>query len=137
MTIVERIVESGIVPERILRAGIRAVCASRLYEERRADRTRMIDELRASDIAIATDAANAQHYELPPAFFERVLGPQLKYSACYWPTGVTTLAGAETEMLALTAERAELADGQRILDLGCGWGAFARWAAARYPNSRV
>jgi len=127
----------GLVPEVVLRAGIRAVCALRLYEERRADRTRFVDELRASDIAIATDAANAQHYEVPPAFFERVLGPRLKYSACYWPTGIETLADAELAMLELTAERAELADGQRILDLGCGWGSFALWAAARYPNSRV
>ena len=125
------------IPEVVLRAGIRAVCALRLYEERRADRSRLVDELRASDIAIEPRAANAQHYEVPPAFFARVLGPHLKYSACYWPPGVTTLADAEAAMLALTAERAELADGQHILDLGCGWGSFALWAAAKYPRSRI
>jgi cyclopropane-fatty-acyl-phospholipid synthase len=133
--LVERV--SGFVPEPMLRAGIRAICALRLYEERRTDRSRFVDELRGSAIAIETGAANAQHYEVPSAFFERVLGPHLKYSACYWPEGVTTLADAEAAMLELTAERAGLADGQRVVDLGCGWGAFALWAARRYPNSRI
>src|SRR3984885_3008044 len=125
------------VPEPVLRAGIRAVCALRLRDERRRDARVLIDELRASDIAIATDAANAQHYEVPAAFFARVLGPHLKYSSCYWPAGVTALGAAETAMLGLTAERAGLADGQDVLDLGCGWGSLSLWAAARYPNSRI
>ncbi len=134
---IERIVDSGLVPEQILRAGIRAVCALRLREERRRDPRELIDALRASELAIATDAANAQHYEVPTAFFTRVLGPRLKYSSCYWPDGVTTLAAAEDAMLELYAARAGLADGQDVLDLGCGWGSFALWAAARYPNSRI
>jgi cyclopropane-fatty-acyl-phospholipid synthase len=134
---IESLVDSGLVPEPLLRAGIRAVCALRLREQRRADPERFIAELRASDIAIATDAANSQHYEVPAAFFERVLGPRLKYSASYWPAGVETLGAAEAAMLELYAERAQLADGQRILDLGCGWGSFALWAAARYPNSHI
>jgi cyclopropane-fatty-acyl-phospholipid synthase len=66
-----------------------------------------------------------------------VLGPHLKYSSCYWPSGVATLGEAEAAMLALTAERAGLADGQDVLDLGCGWGALSLWAAARYPASRI
>ena len=107
------------------------------YEERRRDPRALIDELRRSDIAIETAAANAQHYEVRAGFFERVLGPHLKYSSCYWPDGVTTLAQAETAMLELVAERAGLADGQAILDLGCGWGSFALWAARRYPNARI
>lgn len=135
--IVERIVDSGLVPERALRGAIRAVCALRLREERRRDPRALIDELRRSDIAIETEAANAQHYEVPAAFFERVLGPHLKYSSCYWPGGVATLGQAEAAMLELTAERAGLADGQAILDLGCGWGSFALWAARRYPNARI
>ncbi len=134
---IEALVDSGLVPEPVLRAGIRAVCALRLRKQRHADVERFVDELRASDIAIATDAANAQHYEVPPDFFARVLGPHMKYSACYWPPGVATLADAERAMLELYAERAQLADGQRVLDLGCGWGSFALWAAARYPNSRI
>ena len=131
------LVDSGLVPEPVLRAGIRAVCALRLRQERGRDRSALIEQLRAGDIAIETAAANAQHYEVPVAFFLRVLGPYLKYSSCYWPAGVATLGAAEAAMLELTAERAGLADGQRILDLGCGWGSLALWAAARYPASRI
>ncbi|MFN0250223.1 MAG: SAM-dependent methyltransferase [Kofleriaceae bacterium] len=139
----ERIVDSGFVPEPVLRAAIRGVCALRLRQERRsvedeqARHQALVAELRASDIAIETRAANDQHYEVPPAFFQAVLGPNLKYSSCYWPTGVDDLAAAEHAMLALTAERAQLADGQEILDLGCGWGSLSLWAAARYPKSRI
>jgi cyclopropane-fatty-acyl-phospholipid synthase len=74
---------------------------------------------------------------VPAAFFERVLGPHLKYSSCYWPRGVERLGDAEAAMLALTAERAGLADGQDVLDLGCGWGALSLWAARRFPASRI
>ena len=135
----QRIVDSGLVPAPLLRAGIRAVCALRLRDERRRPRgfaDALIAELRRSDIAIHTDAARAQHYEVPAAFFQRVLGPHLKYSSCYWPSGVDTLGAAEAAMLGLTAERAGLADGQRVLDLGCGWGSLTLWAAARYPRSQ-
>jgi cyclopropane-fatty-acyl-phospholipid synthase len=135
--LVEKLVDSGLMPEALLRAGIRAVCALRLREERRRDPDAFAASLRGSDVAIETAAANAQHYEVPAAFFERVLGPHLKYSSCYWPTGVEALGAAETAMLGLTAERAGLADGQRVLDLGCGWGSLSLWAAARYPNSRI
>jgi cyclopropane-fatty-acyl-phospholipid synthase len=140
--VLETIVDSGLVPEPLLRAGIRAVCALRLRQERtgiereQARHQALVEQLRAGDIAIETAAANAQHYEVPPAFFEAVLGPHLKYSSAYWPDGVTTLADAEAAMLALTAERAGLADGQTVLDLGCGWGALTLWAAARFPRSR-
>ena len=139
----ERIVDSGLVPEPLLRAGIRAVCALRLRQERRsveAEQARhqaLVEELRRSDIASEPEAANAQHYEVPAAFFERVLGPHLKYSSCYWPAGVARLGDAEEAMLALPAERAGLADGQDVLDLGCGWGALALWAARRFPASRI
>jgi cyclopropane-fatty-acyl-phospholipid synthase len=137
--VLQQIVDSGRVPEPVLRAGIRAVCALRLRQERRRAPgypDALVAELRASDIAVATAAANAQHYEVPPAFFARVLGPHLKYSSCYWPAGVDTLGAAEAAMLTLTAERAGLADGQAVLDLGCGWGSLTLWAAARFPHSR-
>jgi cyclopropane-fatty-acyl-phospholipid synthase len=137
--VLQRIVESGRVPEPVLRAGIRAVCALRLYQERRRPpdhRRALIAELRRSEIAIATEAANAQHYEVPAPFFARVLGPHLKYSCALWPAGVDALGAAEAAMLELTAARAGLADGQAVLDLGCGWGALTLWAAARFPRSR-
>jgi cyclopropane-fatty-acyl-phospholipid synthase len=137
--VLQRIIDSGWVPEPVLRAGIRAVCTLRLRQERRRDPgyvNTLVAELRGSDIAIETAAANAQHYEVPAAFFARVLGPHLKYSSSYWPAGVDTLGAAETAMLGLTAERAGLADGQSVLDLGCGWGALTLWAASRFPRSR-
>ncbi|HWO18166.1 MAG TPA: cyclopropane-fatty-acyl-phospholipid synthase family protein [Kofleriaceae bacterium] len=140
---IEQIVDSGLVPEPLLRAGIRAVCALRLRQERRgveeeqARHQALVEELRKSEIASEPEAANAQHYEVPPAFFERVLGPHLKYSSCYWPAGVERLGDAEAAMLELTAARAGLADGQDVLDLGCGWGALALWAARRFPKSRI
>jgi cyclopropane-fatty-acyl-phospholipid synthase len=136
--VVGALVDAGRVPEPALRAAIRAVCALRLRQEaRRADRAALLASLEAAPIAIETAAANAQHYEVPAAFYQLVLGPHLKYSGAYWPAGVETLGEAEAAMLDLTAARAELADGQRVLDLGCGWGSFALWAAARYPRSRI
>jgi cyclopropane-fatty-acyl-phospholipid synthase len=134
---VERIVDSGIVPELALRAGIRAICALRLREERTRDPRALIAELRSSEIAIETAAANAQHYEVPPELFAAVLGPHLKYSGCYWPAGTRDLAAAEAAMLELSCQRAQLADGQRVLDLGCGWGSLSLWAAERYPASQI
>jgi len=137
--VLQQIVDSGRVPEPLLRVGIRAVCALRLRQERRRPpgyAQALIAELRDSEIAVATAAANAQHYEVPAAFFVHVLGSHLKYSSCYWPPGVSTLGAAEAAMLELTAARAGLVDGQAVLDLGCGWGSFTLWAAARYPASR-
>ncbi len=136
--------ELGRIPDTVLRLGIRRMCAQRLREEfeggtaaqaaRYAERIAM---LRQSPVAIHTDAANAQHYELPPAFFELCLGKRLKYSSCYYPRGAESLDEAEEAMLALYCERAELADGQDILELGCGWGSLTLWMAERYPNARI
>jgi cyclopropane-fatty-acyl-phospholipid synthase len=93
--------------------------------------------MEARPIAEHTDAANAQHYELPAAFFERVLGPRLKYSSCLYPTGRETLAEAEDAALIETCRHAGLADGQDILELGCGWGSLSLWMAKAYPRSRI
>ena len=81
--------------------------------------------------------ANAQHNELPAAFFETVLGPHLKYSSCLWPDGVDDLAAAEEAMLARSCERAGIADGMEVLDLGCGWGSLSLWIARKYRGTRV
>jgi cyclopropane-fatty-acyl-phospholipid synthase len=136
--------ERGLLPDPLLRFGTRRLCGQRLKAERaggisaQAQRFEsQLASLRASEVAIHTDAANAQHYELPPAFFEQCLGPHLKYSCAYYPRGDETLAAAEKAMLALYCERAELADGQEILELGCGWGSLTLWMAERYPRARI
>lgn len=102
-------------------------------EEERA----LLDSFERGPIALSVDAANTQHYEVPAAFFGQVLGPRLKYSSGLWNSETDDLAGAENAMLSLTAERAGLHDGMRILDLGCGWGSFTLWAAERYPNAQL
>jgi cyclopropane-fatty-acyl-phospholipid synthase len=139
----EPLVERDLVPDRILRAGIRRLIAQRLRAEDKGDPERQqahfrnyVDRLKASPIAIDTRAANRQHYEVPAEFFAAVLGTHRKYSCCYWQEG-DTLNSAERRMLDLTAERARIEDGQSILDLGCGWGAFSLYAAARFPNSAI
>ncbi len=136
--------ERGLLPDALLRLGIRRLCADRLAEESaggvQAQSQRFqqrLQELRGSALALHTDAANRQHYEVPAAFFRQVLGSRLKYSACYYPTGRETLDQAEEAMLRLYAERAGLADGQHILELGCGWGSLTLWMAERYPDARI
>jgi cyclopropane-fatty-acyl-phospholipid synthase len=98
---------------------------------------RFIAQLRQSPIAIRTDAANAQHYEVPTDFYRMVLGPQMKYSCCLWNEAATNLEQAEEEMLDLTCHRARLEDGQEVMELGCGWGSLSLFMAARYPKSRI
>ena len=136
--------ERAFMPDALIRHGILRLCAARLREERAGGIERQaarfeerIALLRESPIAIHTDAANAQHYELPPAFFESVLGRRMKYSSAYYPCGDETLDEAEEAMLELYVERAHLEDGQRILELGCGWGSLTVWMAERFPNARI
>ncbi|MGE0564954.1 MAG: cyclopropane-fatty-acyl-phospholipid synthase family protein [Pseudolabrys sp.] len=95
------------------------------------------DAMNAFPVALNTAEANAQHYEIPAEFFALALGPQRKYSSCLYPHGDETLAAAEELALAETAQHAGLADGQRILELGCGWGSLSLWMASHYPNARI
>lgn len=88
-------------------------------------------------VATHTGDANAQHYEVPPEFFQLVLGPQRKYSCCRYPDGTTTLAEAETLALAATVAHADIKDGQTILELGCGWGSLSLYLAARLPQAQI
>jgi cyclopropane-fatty-acyl-phospholipid synthase len=88
-------------------------------------------------IAVDTSKANDQHYELPPSFFNLILGKYNKYSSCYWGDGATSLDEAEASSLKITCERAELSDDMDILELGCGWGSLSLWIAEKYPKSRV
>ena len=134
----------GLVPTPVLHAACRGRVAKRIATERqgtpdeRSDRFRaLVADLRAGEVATHTAEANEQHYEVPTRFFTAVLGPHLKYSSCYYPPGVDDLGAAEATMLQLYRERARLADGQRILDLGCGWGSFTLWAAERHPDAEL
>lgn len=136
--------ERGLIPDPLTRLGIRRLCTQRLRDEGafdldQADRRfrDLLGGLRQSPIAIATAAANEQHYEVPTRFFQLCLGERLKYSSCYYPRGDENLDQAEDAMLALYGERAELANGQEILELGCGWGSLTLWMAARYPGARI
>ncbi|MEM9057852.1 MAG: cyclopropane-fatty-acyl-phospholipid synthase family protein [Pseudomonadota bacterium] len=127
-----------------MRFGMRRLMAQRIRAEQgptpeaRDQRLRdTLASLAEGAIAIRTDAANEQHYEVPPAFFEAALGKHLKYSSCYWPAGTQTLDDAERHMLELTCERAGIEDGMRVLDLGCGWGSLSLWVAQQYPACRI
>jgi cyclopropane-fatty-acyl-phospholipid synthase len=145
--IVRRVIaamECGRLPDSAIRVGIRHLIRRRLQSETRgnaqacrARRERFIAAMDAAPIAPVPQAANAQHYEVPPAFFEAALGPRLKYSSCLWPPEATTLAAAEQAALAETCEHAGLGDGARILELGCGWGSLTLWMAEHYPASRI
>jgi cyclopropane-fatty-acyl-phospholipid synthase len=138
------VVERDIVPDWLIRLFVRWQVRSNLASfertsvaERHAAKLALIDTFKRSPIAIHTDAANTQHYELPPEFFQLVLGNHLKYRVCYWPDGVTTLDEAEEAMLVLTCERAGVQDGMTILDVGCGWGSLSLWIAHQYPGCQV
>jgi cyclopropane-fatty-acyl-phospholipid synthase len=139
-----RLLERGLLPDWLVRVGIRRLLKARLDEEREATQEaqqrrlgKLIGQLRLSPIAIHTADANQQHYELPCAFFESVLGRHLKYSSGYYCGAADSLDAAEAHMLRLTAERAGLRDGDRILELGCGWGSLSLWMAEHFPAAHI
>jgi cyclopropane-fatty-acyl-phospholipid synthase len=135
---IDTLLEKNLLPDVLLRFGIRRRLAQGLRDEAaRYDRTAYVADLKTRALAEQTAAANQQHYEVPTAFYQRCLGPRLKYSGCLYPTGKETLAQAEELMLALYAERAQLADGQDILELGCGWGSLCLYNAAKFPHARI
>ena len=136
--------EKGMLPDAVVRAGIRRLLRQRLDEIGADDVTRaaalseaFVASLRDAPLALLTETANEQHYELPPAFFVAVLGAQRKYSSGWWPEGVNDLDAAEAAALRVTCERAELVGGQQVLELGCGWGSLSLWMAERFPASRI
>ena len=136
--------EKGLLPDSLIRFGIKRLCRQRLSEARTLDlealenkHQQWIDFLTKSPVAIMPEKANEQHYELPPKFFELALGASLKYSCGLWPKGVSSLDESESEMLRLTCKRAELVDGQDILELGCGWGSLTFHMAQNFPNSKI
>ncbi|MFM9967730.1 MAG: SAM-dependent methyltransferase [Burkholderiales bacterium] len=136
--------EQGLVPDGAIRAGIRRLLRQRLDEICAADAEvcsaateKFIASMACAPIALLADKANEQHYEVPAAFYALALGRQRKYSACFWPQGVNTLDAAETSALEITCQRAQLADGQEILELGCGWGSLSLWMAEHYPRAHI
>jgi cyclopropane-fatty-acyl-phospholipid synthase len=142
--LLDRALERALLPDAILRAGSLSGAWARERRESRGgvvgqqDRLRdLLARMSRGPIAEVPEKANEQHYELPAAFLELILGPRMKYSGCLWGSGVASLAEAEEAMLELTCARAQVADGMRILDLGCGWGSLSLWLAERYPAASV
>jgi cyclopropane-fatty-acyl-phospholipid synthase len=138
------LLEKDLLPDFIIRRGIRRLLVERLKEEDKGNPEaqqehfmKLVEELKKSPVAINAADANAQHYELPSDFFQLVLGKHLKYSSGYWKDGVTSIDISEKDMLEITCERAELKDGQKILELGCGWGSLSLFMAEKFPNSLI
>lgn len=144
LKIANGLMEKGMIPDPIIRFGIRGLLRDKLREEQLRDKREgtcrnevFVSFLKASPIAVNTQEANEQHYEMPAEFFQMILGPHMKYSSGIWPEGVTDLGESEEQMLELTTSRAQLEDGQRILELGCGWGSLTLFMAAKFPRSRI
>jgi cyclopropane-fatty-acyl-phospholipid synthase len=136
--------ERGLVPDSAIRAGIRRLCRQRLRDITAHDPEvaataleRFVDSMSAGPVALVPDLANEQHYEVPPSFFDEVLGTHNKYSCCHWGTDIRSLDQAEAAALGITCQRAGIEDGMDVLDLGCGWGSLSLWIADRYPGCRV
>jgi cyclopropane-fatty-acyl-phospholipid synthase len=139
-----RLAERGWLPDVLVRAGIRHLLRSRLHDIDAGDiaanaerAAQFIAQMNDAPIAPLPELANAQHYEVPARFFALCLGHQRKYSCCYWDADCHRLNEAEEKALALTAEHADLQNGQDILELGCGWGSLTLWMAEHYPYNRI
>ena len=144
ITLLILLAEKGLLPDAIIRIGIKRLCRQRLVEASSSNETLMeqehsawIDVLKESPIALVPEKANEQHYEVPPRLFELVLGDRLKYSSGLWPEGVSSLDESEVAMLKLTIQRAGLVDGQDVLELGCGWGSLTLYMAECFPKSKI
>jgi cyclopropane-fatty-acyl-phospholipid synthase len=136
--------ERGLVPDSVIRAGIRRLCRQRLKDIRSDDPEAAAEALDAfveamnrAPIALVPELANEQHYEVPPEFFDEVLGRHRKYSCCFWNEETADLDQAEIKALQITCERAGIEDGMSVLDLGCGWGSLSLWIAEHYPGCAI
>jgi len=136
--------ERGLVPDFLVRAGIRNLCHKRLGQCRTNDceanaelAEKYLKESDASTMAVLTDKANEQHYEVPTEFYQKVLGENLKYSCCYFESFSSDLSKAENHALELSCQHAQLKDEFEILELGCGWGSLSLWMANRFPKARI
>ncbi|KAJ3168030.1 hypothetical protein HDU88_001978 [Geranomyces variabilis] len=137
-SIYEPALDQGLVPDFVLRRGIRHLLSRRVAQLAASDKVSYIKGLKLRDeIAYATKEANEQHYEVPTEFFRLCLGERMKYSCCLFEDGANTLDEAEVKMMELYAQRAGLIDGMSVLDLGCGWGSLTLFLAERFPNSKI
>ena len=139
-----QLAEKGILPDTLICLGIRNLCRKRLDWAKNMGHQALeehhhfwVEKLKQSPIALVPEKANEQHYEVPPDFFEQVLGKHLKYSSGYWPNGIDTLDQSEKAMLDMTCERADLKDGMNILELGSGWGSLTCFMAKLLPNANI
>ncbi len=143
-SLINRLLEKDFFPDWLIRIQIRKLLSLRLKGESKGTavldqihKMQYIQELKNSSIAVATEAANEQHYEVPSEFFTYVMGPRMKYSSGFWPEDKTTFAESEEAMLKLTVERAQLENGMSLLDLGCGWGSVSLYVAEKFPKCKV
>lgn len=125
LTFTDWILDGGYLPLPILRQGVRyqlrdrkKIIATTSLEEAYEKKMNYVSLLRSRPIAIETSTANDQHYEVGTGVLAACLGPRMKYSCCLYPKGNETLAEAEIAMLDSYIQKAELKDGQSILDLG-------------------
>lgn len=130
------------IPDFLIRLGIRKYLKQRLEEENHGDADsqklyllNFVEKLKTFPIAVNTADANEQHYEVPTLFYQYCLGKNLKYSCGFWKDGVTDINTSETDMLEITCERAVLSNGQKVLELGCGWGSLSLFMSAKFPES--
>src|SRR6476661_10513247 len=128
------------LPDLVIRAAVQRLCsrtATRLAGGDAQSDASFVDEIAARAIAGYADEAGARRQQVPAAFFAHLLGPNRKYSCCYYKEPKTTLQEAEEEALRQTVAHADLADGQSILEPGCGWGSLSLWMARQFPKSQV
>lgn len=144
LNVTQGLLERGLIPDPLIRFGIRVLLKDKLVEERLYQRQQgnhrkeeLIKLLKESPIAVNTREANEQHYELPTKFFQLIMGRHMKYSCGFWREGVTDLDSSEKDMLEITVSRAEISDGQNILELGCGWGSLTLFIAEKFPHCRI
>ena len=139
---IDNLLEKDLIPDYLIRTRIRQLLKQRLEDENKGGvelqqkhLMTFIENLKSSSIAVNTADANEQHYEVPTPFYQYCLGKNLKYSSGYWKPGVTDIDTSETDMLEITCARAELKNGQKVLELGCGWGSLSLFMAAKFPES--
>jgi cyclopropane-fatty-acyl-phospholipid synthase len=145
----ETFLTHGIIPESLIRLFLKLFYEIRFrrvpkdVNEVQHHLTEFISKLNQEPIAISTDQANEQHYELPTAFFKLILGKYMKYSCGYWNLPLKRecfeeqLTESEERMLKLTCERAKINNGDNILDLGCGWGSLSTFIKDNYEDTRI